>query len=80
MASISDRSKLPVGNFFEVTCLVRKLNGAKSVSDLQYLDLIPLYSKLGPRGGSLNQELPLAAAEQFLLDPEKVQPFSNSSA
>jgi hypothetical protein len=72
--------KVSVANFFEVVCLVKKTTGVKSVaSSNDEPDLIPVFSKLGPRPGSLNQAFPLAASEQYLLDPAKVLIMSNFS-
>ena len=66
-------SKVTVGNFYEVVCLIKRVNGIKKLSDLEFdPELIPIFSKLGPRGGSLKQQFPLAASEQYLLDPSKV--------
>jgi hypothetical protein len=62
-----------VRNFFEVVCLVRKVNGIKSVNDMKNMpELIPIYTKLGSRSGTLNQDVALSASEQYILDPAKV--------
>jgi hypothetical protein len=35
-------------------------------------ELIPIYTKLGSRSGTLNQDVALSASEQYILDPAKV--------
>jgi hypothetical protein len=49
------------------------------VSDIHSLDeLFPLYSKGGSNNGALSQAFPLAASEQYILDPQKVCLFGTN--
>lgn len=75
---MDDGEKVRVDNFFEVVCVVKKASEKDHLEDVLCLNIgaeqgiIPLYSKLGPRSGALVQAFPLAAAEQYLLNPANV--------
>ena len=70
LESLGKMKQPMVRNFVEAVCAVES---NVEVSDIRSLDdLCILYSKGGLNSGSLSQAFPLAASEQFILDPLKV--------
>jgi hypothetical protein len=72
LKSLSRKEKFTVRNYIEVVVALKTSVDVSLISHLYLDDLIPLYSKGGLNSGTLSQSFPLAASEQFILDPEKV--------
>jgi hypothetical protein len=68
--SVASATNPSVRNFVEMLCAIKSDCEVGEMGDMSRIT--PLFSKGGLKAGSLCQSYPLAASEQFILNPDKV--------